>query len=160
MTQLGETATIGIRGPGDSFGEMALVREGGRRSATVAALEAAETFAVFQADFHELRRKHPSVNEVLIAFLADEVRRQNERLLEALYLPVERRVLGGSSSCGALFGSRRRDPAHPGGDRGDGGHDPAHGQSDPACRARSGDDRAPSRNDGHHRPGRVARRAR
>ena len=51
------------------------------------------TFAVYQAEFHRLRKEHPQVNQVLIAFLAGEVRRQNELLLEALYLPVERRVL-------------------------------------------------------------------
>jgi CRP-like cAMP-binding protein len=93
MTPLGDTVTIGVRGPGDSFGEMALVAEGGKRSATVEALEDAETFAVYVGEFQRLRREHPSVNEVLIAFLASEVRRQNELLLEALYVPVERRVL-------------------------------------------------------------------
>lgn len=35
MTPLGETVTIGLRGPGDSFGEMALVGPEPRRSATV-----------------------------------------------------------------------------------------------------------------------------
>ncbi len=93
MTPLGETTTIGVRGPGDSFGEMALVAEGRRRSATVAALEEAETFAVYQGDFDRLRREHRSVDRVLIAFLAAEVQRQNQLLLEALYVPVERRVL-------------------------------------------------------------------
>ena len=93
MTPLGETVTIGLRGPGESFGEMALVGEGARRSATVEALEEAETFAVYRADFEELRRHHPSVNQVLIGFLAAEVSRQNELLLEALYVPVERRLL-------------------------------------------------------------------
>lgn len=93
MTPLGETVTVAVRGPGETFGEMALVTEGHRRAATVAALEEAETFAVYQTDFQRLRKQHPAVNEVLIAFLAEEVRRQNERLLEALYVPVERRVL-------------------------------------------------------------------
>ena len=92
MTPLGDTATLAVRGPGDSFGEMALVAEDARRAATVAALEEAETYAVYQAEFHRLRREHPQVNQVLIAFLAGEVRRQNELLLEALYVPVERRL--------------------------------------------------------------------
>jgi CRP/FNR family transcriptional regulator, cyclic AMP receptor protein len=72
---------------------MALVAEGRRRSATVAALEEAETFAVYQGDFERLRREHRGVDGVLIAFLAGELRRQNQLLLEALYVPVERRVL-------------------------------------------------------------------
>lgn len=93
MTPLGDTTTIAVRGPGDSFGEMALVSEEAHRAATVAALEEGETLAVYRDDFARVRRKHPAVNGVLIAFLAHEVRRQNELLLEALYVPVERRVL-------------------------------------------------------------------
>jgi CRP-like cAMP-binding protein len=93
MTPLGETATVAVRGPGDSFGEMALVDDEARRAATVAALEEAETLAVYQAEFHRLRKEHPQVNRVLIGFLAREVRRQNQLLLEALYVPVEKRVL-------------------------------------------------------------------
>ena len=93
MTPLGETATIAVRGPGDSFGEMALVGDGARRTATVAALEDAETFAVYNADFQRLRDRHPSVNDILFAFLVAEVRVQNELLLEALYIPVRQRVL-------------------------------------------------------------------
>lgn len=92
MTSLGETVTIAVRGPGGSFGEMAVVTRA-ERAATVAALEEGETFSVHHSDFDRLRRAHPSVNEATIAFLADEVRRQNERLLEALYEPVEKRVL-------------------------------------------------------------------
>lgn len=106
MTPLGETVTIGVRGPGDSFGEMALVAEGMRRSATVEALEEAETYAVYVAEFQRLRSEHPSVNEVLIAFLAEEVRRQNELLLEALYIPVERRILRRLAELAALYASR------------------------------------------------------
>jgi CRP/FNR family cyclic AMP-dependent transcriptional regulator len=93
MAPLGDTTTIAIRGPGDSFGEMALVSEEARRAATVAALEEGETLAVYRNDFARVRRKHPAVDGVLIAFLAHEVKRQNELLLEALYVPVERRVL-------------------------------------------------------------------
>ena len=93
MTPLGDTATIGIRGPGDSFGELALVGEDARRTATVVALEQAETFAVYRREFDGLRSRHPAVDGVLFAFLTGELRRQNELLLEALYLPVEQRLL-------------------------------------------------------------------
>jgi len=93
MTPLGDTVTIAVRGPGESFGEMALVGEAPRRSATVVALEQAETLAVYKREFEDLRRNHRSVDEVLFAFLVAEIRMLNERLLEALYIPVERRVL-------------------------------------------------------------------
>jgi len=93
MTPLGDTVTIAVRGPGDSFGEMALIGASPRRSATVVALEQAETLAVYKDDFEQLRHEHPSIDELLFVFLVGEVRMLNERLLEALYLPVERRVL-------------------------------------------------------------------
>jgi len=110
MTPLGETVTIGVRGPGDSFGEMALVADGRSRSATVGALEEAETFAVYVTDFLRLRKEHPSVDQVLIAFLAEEVRRQNQLLLEALYLPVERRVLRRLHELTNLYGPEAEIP--------------------------------------------------
>jgi CRP-like cAMP-binding protein len=91
-TPLGDTVTIHVRGPGWSFGEMALVGAS-RRTATVAALDQTETLAVYKDDFEQLRRQHPSVDKLLFAFLVGEVRLLEERLLEAFYLPVERRVL-------------------------------------------------------------------
>jgi CRP/FNR family transcriptional regulator, cyclic AMP receptor protein len=104
MTPLGETVTIAIRGPGDSFGEMALVDENARRAATVTALEDSETLAVYQAEFHRLRKEHPQIDRVLLAFLSAEVRRQNELLLEALYIPVERRVMRRLVELSAAYG--------------------------------------------------------
>lgn len=104
MTPLAEQATIAVRGPGESFGEMALVGQGARRSATVEALEEAETFCVYEGEFARLRRQHPQVNELLIGFLANEVRMLNERLLEALYVPVERRVLRRLNELARLYG--------------------------------------------------------
>src|SRR3954452_2617817 len=92
MTPLGGKVMIGVRGPGESFGEMALVSLDARRTATVAALEAGETRSVYRTDFERVRKSHPSVDNVLIAFLVNEVRVQNERLLEALYVPADRRV--------------------------------------------------------------------
>lgn len=92
-TPLGEQATIAIRAQGDSFGEMAIVGRDAKRSATIEALEEAETFCVGEDEFRRLRREHPLVDQLLIDFLADEVRMLNARLLEALYVPVDRRVL-------------------------------------------------------------------
>jgi CRP-like cAMP-binding protein len=93
MTPLGDMVWIAVRGPGENFGEMALVADEARRSATVSALEDAETFSVRKPEFDRLRERYPSVNQVLIAFLSGEVRMLDERLLEALYLPTERRLL-------------------------------------------------------------------
>jgi CRP-like cAMP-binding protein len=105
MTPLGDTATIAVRGPGESFGEIALLAEENRRTATVEALEDAETFCVYEREVDRLRHEHPSVDRVLFAFLAGEVRMLNERLLEALYLPAERRLLRRLAELAALYGN-------------------------------------------------------
>lgn len=92
MTPLGETATVRILGAGDAFGELALVGRPAPRSATILALEPAETFSVFADDFHRLRARHPGVNDVLVGLLAREVRSLSDRLVEALYVPAEKRI--------------------------------------------------------------------
>ena len=93
MTPVGDTVTISVLGPDDSFGEMALIGGEARRSATVMALERAETLALYKDDFERLRAQYPAVNDVLLRFLVRELRAMNERLLEALYVPSERRVV-------------------------------------------------------------------
>jgi len=93
MTPVGDTVTISVLGPNDSFGEMALIGGEARRSATVLALEKAETLALYKDDFERLREQYPAVNDVLLRFLVRELRAMNERLLEALYVPSERRVV-------------------------------------------------------------------
>ena len=92
-TPLGDSITIGVRGPSENFGEMALVDPGAHRSATVQALEPAETQAVHYPEFERLRAQHPQISQVLIAFLAGSLRRQNQLLLESHHLPAERRLL-------------------------------------------------------------------
>jgi len=91
-TPLGDTTLLAIYGPGDAFGEMALVAPPRARSATVVALEAAETRSVFRDDFEALRKRHPGVDRVLVSLLADRIREMNERLLEAHYVDAETRV--------------------------------------------------------------------
>lgn len=103
-TPLGEPATIAIRGVGDAFGEMA-VASGQKRSATIEALEDAETFCVIDGEFRRLREEHAGVDQLVIDFLANEVRMLNERLLEALYVPVEKRVMRRLAELAEVYGS-------------------------------------------------------
>jgi CRP/FNR family cyclic AMP-dependent transcriptional regulator len=92
VTSLGDSAIFAVLGPGEFFGELALLSES-VRSATVSALEPAETLAIHRLDFERIRRASPGVSDVLIAGLVIQVHRLSEQLVEALYLPVERRVL-------------------------------------------------------------------
>jgi CRP/FNR family transcriptional regulator, cyclic AMP receptor protein len=90
MTPVGDVATLGIRGPGESFGEMALVEPDAHRSATIQALEPSETLALAYSQLGHLR---PAVDRMLVVLLADQLRRNNQLLLDAFYVPAERRVL-------------------------------------------------------------------
>jgi CRP/FNR family transcriptional regulator, cyclic AMP receptor protein len=92
-TPLGDTAILTLLGPGEMFGELALLGDGdARRSATVAALEPGETRCVHRLDFDRLRAEHPETSQVLIAILAAQVRRLSGHLLDALYVPADKRV--------------------------------------------------------------------
>ena len=92
-TPLGDVATLRVRGPGEVIGELALLDPGSRRAATVVALERTETLALRSDQFAELRRRHPSVDAFLVNVLAEEVRRLSGLLVEALYVPVDTRVV-------------------------------------------------------------------
>jgi CRP/FNR family transcriptional regulator, cyclic AMP receptor protein len=92
ITPLGDAALVSVHGPGDAFGELALVGGGSRRSATVSALEPAETRCVSRDDFVRLRREHPGVDAVLCELLAAQVRSTTDRLVEAHYVDAETRL--------------------------------------------------------------------
>ena len=103
-TPLGDTAILSILGPGDMFGELSLLGDAdARRSATVAALEAGETRSVHRLDFERLRSTHPETVSVLISILSGQVRRLSRHLLEALYVPADKRVLRRLLELGALY---------------------------------------------------------
>jgi CRP/FNR family transcriptional regulator, cyclic AMP receptor protein len=104
-TPLGDTAILAVLGPGDMFGELSLLGDAdARRSATVAALEAGETRSVHRLDFERLRATHPESANVLISILAGQVRRLSRHLLEALYVPADKRVLRRLLEVGRLYG--------------------------------------------------------
>jgi CRP/FNR family transcriptional regulator, cyclic AMP receptor protein len=88
----GNMVTLGLVGPGGTFGELVLLDAGRRRSATVVALEPGGTLALGSAQFGMLRRQHPQLDRVLNELLAASVRRLTDLGAEALYLPVDRRL--------------------------------------------------------------------
>jgi CRP/FNR family cyclic AMP-dependent transcriptional regulator len=92
-TAVGDAVTVAILGPGETFGELALVGEDDDRSAAVVALERAETLSIARTDLARLRSEQPQVNDLLVRLLAARIRRTNALLAEALYLPADQRVL-------------------------------------------------------------------
>lgn len=91
VTEFGDVATLNVIGPGDVFGELALLTPGAPRSATVAALEPAETLSIHEIDFRRLRASS-GTDALLIGILAAQVRRLSAQLVDALYVPAETRV--------------------------------------------------------------------
>jgi CRP-like cAMP-binding protein len=91
-TEFGDVATLNVVGPGDVFGELALLSPDAHRSATVAALESGETLSVHEIDFRRLRRERPQTDALLSQLLAAQIRRLSSQLVDALYLPAETRV--------------------------------------------------------------------
>ena len=102
-TSLGDTAMLTVLGPGEFFGELGLVQREAVRTATVSALEDAETRSIHRTDFARLQREHPAVANVLIDALAVQVARLSRHLVEALYVPADRRLLNRLGELAAIY---------------------------------------------------------
>jgi CRP-like cAMP-binding protein len=87
----GESVLLAIIGPGDAFGELALV-SGSSRGATVQAFSDGETLALHRDAFEALRRARPQVDRSLAEILAERLRRVNDLLTEAHYVEADVRV--------------------------------------------------------------------
>lgn len=91
-TPRGDVATFAVHGPGEVFGLLAVLHPDARRTATVMALEPAETFALPASAFTRIRAAHPSVATAVERLLVEMLTRSSDRLVEALYTPVHLRV--------------------------------------------------------------------
>jgi CRP/FNR family transcriptional regulator, cyclic AMP receptor protein len=100
---MGDTAILTVLGPGATFDELALLSGDEPRAATVAALDRVDTLVLSRADFDGLRREHPGVDRFL-DLLAGYLREVDERLVEALYVPVRKRVLRRLVALSHLYG--------------------------------------------------------
>ncbi len=103
-TPLGYTATLSVIGPGDAFGELALLSPEAKRTATVEAAENAETLSLSRAQLTALRATYPGVERMLTDTLVEQVRRLSGMVLEALYLPVEARVVRRLVNLARIYG--------------------------------------------------------
>jgi CRP-like cAMP-binding protein len=99
----GDVVSLAIRGPGDIFGELAIVT-GAERSATVTALEAGETLVLRGSELRRLARQHSSVDEVLVRVLAEHVGLLSQRLVEAYTVDAETRVVRRVLELGRVYG--------------------------------------------------------
>jgi len=88
---LGDTATLRILGPGEYFGELAVISPA-PRNATIVAVDPVETVSLHRDQLTRLRREHPEVDAVLLEAVVREVRRLSAALLDAMYVPANTRL--------------------------------------------------------------------
>jgi CRP-like cAMP-binding protein len=97
----GETLTLAVLGPGDYFGDVAVLSTGGRnsvgsaggrRSAGIEALDECVTFVVSGADFLELRDDHPELRRAMTESLARMCRRLVERVIDGRHVDARGRL--------------------------------------------------------------------
>lgn len=109
-TPLGDVATLTVVGPGQTFGELALLDENARRSATCIALDRTETWTLHRDQINRLRAQHPAVDRLLLDLLAGYVRRLSEHLMQALYLYADQRVALRVLELAGSYGDQRDIP--------------------------------------------------
>jgi CRP-like cAMP-binding protein len=111
-TEFGESATLRVLRPGDAFGELALLGPSGhhRRTATVTSLERAETLALSRPTFVSLCGDYPQVERLLLTLMVERVDQLSQRLLEALYVDVERRVFRRLAELVEIYGNGTATP--------------------------------------------------
>ena len=89
----GDVHAYAVMGPGQTFGEIAMIRREHRRTATVEALEPAVTLSLGFRDFELLCAAHPEVSRLLLRLLAARVTRLTDALMESLHEPADLRVV-------------------------------------------------------------------
>ena len=104
-TATGDVVALAIHGPGETFGELAVVTAA-ERTATVTALEPGETLVVRGSELRRLAREHASVDEVLVRMLAEHVAFLSERLVEAYTVDAEARVARRVLELGRVYGEK------------------------------------------------------
>jgi CRP-like cAMP-binding protein len=89
--QRGVETTLGVVGPLESFGEMALV-DGGARAASAQTLEPVTLARIEREAWLALLRDRPELAGVLLRSLGPIVRRHGDHAVECLFLDLEGRV--------------------------------------------------------------------
>jgi CRP-like cAMP-binding protein len=101
-TPMGESSTLAVLGPGQSFGELALLGDG-VRTASVVAFEPLETLTLVSGEVERLRTAYVAIQRFLIEGLAEQVARLTGRLMDAQFATAEQRVVRRLAEAMRLF---------------------------------------------------------
>ena len=100
----GSRLTLNFMGPGDLFGEVAVL-DGQSRSADATAGEASELFVLRREDFLAFLEREPKVAIKIIMLLCQRIRWQSERMEESMLQPLPVRLARRLCAHGADYGS-------------------------------------------------------
>jgi CRP-like cAMP-binding protein len=103
-TDAGRRLTLNLLGPGDVFGEVALL-DGRPRTADATATEPTELFMVRRRDFLELLERQPQFAIRLIELLCQRIRWMSERMEESVLFPLSHRLARRLIALGEDYGA-------------------------------------------------------
>ena len=92
-TPAGDVATLAVLGPNESFGEHTVFTGTSVHGATVKSLDASTTLELSRTDVQRLRDERPGIDRLLVDLLVRQVQDMSARLIEALFVPSQARVL-------------------------------------------------------------------
>lgn len=90
-TPEGQEALLAILGPGDFFGELALLDDA-PRSATAEALEPTETVTLHREEFLRFLESNPDFARHVLATMARRIRRMNSQISDVFFLDLPARL--------------------------------------------------------------------
>lgn len=104
FTEAGDTVTYRVLGPGEVFGLLSLESGMVRRYGTTIALDVAVTHIIDANRLRERCLNDPAMGQILIDLLAGQIRTFAASLVEALFVPVDTRVLRRLAALAHLYG--------------------------------------------------------
>jgi CRP/FNR family cyclic AMP-dependent transcriptional regulator len=87
----GQEVALAVFGPGDSFGEMAIL-DSQPRSADAIAIDKVEVFTLQRKDFVDVVRAHPEIAVSVMKTLSQRIRQANQMVEDLIFLDVYGRV--------------------------------------------------------------------
>ncbi len=107
----GRMKTLNILGPGDYFGEMAVLDEP-FRSATAEALLDSEVYVIYKRDFETLIEKNPHIAMDIIHTLIQRLRHADQQIEDLTFTGSKERVVKTLVKLSEQFGKRQEDKVH------------------------------------------------
>lgn len=107
-SQDGQEVSLAVFGPGDYFGELALL-DGQPRSASAVAIEPAETYTLQRTDFINAVMHHPRIAIQVMNVLSRRLRQTDAMIEDLLFLDVHGRVAKKLLELAELHGARTAD---------------------------------------------------